>query len=834
MLLSVLSFLRPTSAHIQTRISTASDGTEGLTGSTNAQFSPDGRYVAFTTGNPLVSGDNNDDPDIYLKDLTTGAVTRISTAAGNIQADDSSRNAQFSSDGRFVLFESGATNLVPEDRLGHRDIFLKELSNGAIIRVSVATGDVEANNGSYNAQLSRDGRYVLFESDASNLVANDPDNKESDIFLRDLVTGDVTCLSKAANGDHGSLSSYNARFSPDGRSVVFESNASNLVAGDNNGKADIFLWDVGTRTLERLSIAKDGTQANGDSFNPRFSPDGHAVVFESSATTLGGDINHEGGNTDIFLKDLDTDTVTCISTAKDGTLGNGNSYNARFSPDGRYVVFESDASNLIANDPDNHVTDIFMKDLKTGDVTCLSTAVNGAETNFDSEDAQFSPDGRHVLFQSEAPNLVANDGNGQSDLFLVNLLYKANAAAILDGRFVETTLGVGNASSVSVDWGDDTVTTQTPVAGQLSLHHAYATTGAKGAVVTLVEGALTWNVAHTVDLAAGTIVRNTALADTLTGGQGGDVLTGDAFRNILNGAAGNDRLDGGAGADVLNGGAGDDTYITDGTDLILEAAGGGIDTVVASSSFSLAAFAQVENLTATAGSAGVMLTGNALANTLIGNAGANRLDGGAGGDVMNGGNGDDTYVTDGSDTIVEAAGGGLDTVLASSSFSLAAFAEVENLTAANGAAGVTLTGNALANILTGNAGADRLSGGSGNDRLTGGFGKDNLTGGSGRDVFAFDDRDTSASKSRADTILDFSRRQSDRIDLKAIDANTRKSGDQMFSFIGTKSFSKAGELRVEKTKSATYVYLNTDNDKSAEAVIKIKGALDLQKGWFVL
>jgi Ca2+-binding RTX toxin-like protein len=439
------------------------------------------------------------------------------------------------------------------------------------------------------------------------------------------------------------------------------------------------------------------------------------------------------------------------------------------------------------------------------------------------------------MFESDATNLVAGDTNNKTDIFRIDLLYKANAAAIIEGRFIETTLGVGNASSVSIAWGDGTSSTQAPVAGQVSLNHAYASTGAKNAVVTLVEGALTWNVAHTVDLGTGTMVRNTALADTLSGGAGNDILTGDAFANILNGAGGNDWLDGGAGADVMDGGSGDDTYVADGTDTIVEALGGGTDTVITSSNFSLATFAQVENLTAADGAAGVMLTGNALANTLMGNAGANRLDGGAGADTLNGGAGDDVYVTDAADTVIEAAGGGTDTVLASGYFSLAAFAQVENLMAADGTARLTLTGNSLANILTGNAGVNTLSGGAGNDRLIGGLGQDSLTGGSGKDVFAFDDRETSASRSKADTILDFSRRQSDRIDLSAIDANTRKRGDQKFSFIGDeKSFSKAGEMRFEKTKSATYIYLNTDNDRSAEAVIKIKGALDLQKGWFVL
>lgn len=146
----------------------------------------------------------------------------------------------------------------------------------------------------------------------------------------------------------------------------------------------------------------------------------------------------------------------------------------------------------------------------------------------------------------------------------------------------------------------------------------------------------------------------------------------------------------------------------------------------------------------------------------------------------------------------------------------------------------TIKGGYGNDVLSGVGGNDLLSGGISNDRLIGGLGKDTLTGNTGRDVFVFDDRDTGASKSRADYVTDFSGRQGDKIDLKLVDANSSKRGDQKFSFIGKNAFSKAGEVRYEKTKKETYVYLNTDNDKSAEAVIKLKGSIDLSKSWFVL
>lgn len=192
-------------------------------------------------------------------------------------------------------------------------------------------------------------------------------------------------------------------------------------------------------------------------------------------------------------------------------------------------------------------------------------------------------------------------------------------------------------------------------------------------------------------------------------------------------------------------------------------------------------------------------------------------------DVMKSGNGDDSFNgLDGDDRL--ETGLGNDTLLGGLGN--------DSLDASDGHD--RLSGETGNDSLIGGAGNDVADGGLGNDRLIGGLGKDTLTGGTGRDVFVFDDRETGSSKSKADYITDFSGRNGDRIDLKLVDADTKKRGDQKYSFIGEKAFTKAGQVRYEKTKKETYVYLNTDNDKAAEAVIKLKGAIDLQKGWFVL
>ena len=231
--------------------------------------------------------------------------------------------------------------------------------------------------------------------------------------------------------------------------------------------------------------------------------------------------------------------------------------------------------------------------------------------------------------------------------------------------------------------------------------------------------------------------------NSLNGGAGNDTLIGGGGKDNLNGGAGNDTLDGGDGIDSLTGGAGDDSYIVDSsTDLITEASGEGTDSVNASVSFSLAAIANLENLNLN-GSANINGTGNSLNNLLRGNSGSNSLNGGAGNDTLNGGDGidsltggagNDIYIVDSStDLITEAAGEGTDTVKASISFSLAAIANVENLSL-NGRANINCTGNSLNNLLSGNSGNNSLNGGDGNDTLTGGDGNDSLDSGAGADI----------------------------------------------------------------------------------------------------
>lgn len=329
-----------------------------------------------------------------------------------------------------------------------------------------------------------------------------------------------------------------------------------------------------------------------------------------------------------------------------------------------------------------------------------------------------------------------------------------------------------------------------------------------------------------------------------------DSIWGNGGDDTLRGGTGADSLYGGAGADLLIGGADDDSYFTDGADRLVEQAGGGVDLVLSTVSFTLGA--HLENLRLTAITGDLNGTGNGLANGIVGNGGANRLrglagddtlDGGGGADTLQGGDGDDTYHTDGLDLISEAAGGGRDTVRARVDYTLGA--NLENLVMAATAAVVgtgngldnQITGNVSANTLAGRGGADTIDGLTGDDTIRGGLGADLLTGNLGADTFVYAATGESGGANR-DTLTDFTH-GIDRIDLHLIDANTALGGNQAFAFIGTAAFGHvAGQLRYVVTTvdglSQIRLQADTDGDGLANLVILLDGATLLSQADFVL
>ncbi len=386
------------------RVSVASDGTQGNHQSDSPSISADGRYVAFSSdASNLVSGDTNGARDIFVKDLRTGTTKRISVTSDGTQGNNGSYTPSISADGRYVAFSSDASNLVSGDTNGARDIFVNDLQTGITKRISVASDGIQGNSASYTPSISADGRYVAFSSPASNLVSGDT-NDASDIFVKDLQAGTTKRISVASF-------SYAPSISADGRYVAF-----------SYGARDISVNDLQTGITKPISVASDGTQGNNISLYPSISADGHHVAFSSSASNLvSGDTNRYM-RTRIFVKDLQTGTTQRISVASDGTQGNGNSYRPSISADGRYVAFESNDGNLVSGDT-NSTDDIFVNDLQTGTTKRISVASDGTQGNNGSYTPSISTDGRYVAFSSPASNLVSGDTNGAQDIFVYDRGY---------------------------------------------------------------------------------------------------------------------------------------------------------------------------------------------------------------------------------------------------------------------------------------------------------------------------------------------------------------------------------------------------------------------------
>ncbi len=551
-----------------------------------------------------------------------GAIERVSTKADGTQVSLNSEHASVSHDGRYILFESASDTLVAGDTNSRSDVFRKDMVTGEVVRVSTDAAGAQLGDFSLGSQISADGQFAVFATQDASLVAGDTNNT-FDIFLKNIATDEVTCVSS-----HGAIigngASSNARFSADGASVIFDSVANNLVAFETNNASDVFIFNVASGAITRQSVSINGNEAMGASSGGVLSADGRYLVFASAADNLvTGDTN---GEVDIFRKDFDDGgKVVRVSTGAGETEANGGSTNASITADGRYVVFVSTASNLVAGDT-NGVADVFRKDLVTGAIIRLSASAAGLEGNGPSTFASIGQDGRYVVFSSDASNLTAGDTNGNADVFRVDTTQFSRAGALLEGRIVEMRFGTGSASSLQIAWGDGSTDRVTPAQGSAAFSHTYANAGVKAALVTSQDGDLTWTIPYRIDLSAGQMARDTALFDTVTGAGGNDVLTGDAYGNILVGKGGNDTY-----------------WVDNALDAISEEAGSGTDAVFTSINYRLAA--HVENLTGT-GSVGLMLEGTSFANVIRGTTGHDRLCGRSGKDTLWGGTGRDIFVFD--------------------------------------------------------------------------------------------------------------------------------------------------------------------------------------------
>lgn len=428
----VLLLTSAASAQNTRRVSLTTQGAQGNGLSQGSALSADGSLVAFTSSaNNLVPGDTNGVADVFVRDRRLGTTTRVSVDSSGAQSNGASAvYAQIAGDGRFVTFGSSATNLVPGDTNGKEDIFVHDLSTGHTQRVSVSATGTQGDGPSTFPTISANGRFIAFASDASNLVAGDS-NGTADVFVHDCVTGSVTRVSRSSAGVEANGPTFSPSLSASGRFVAFHGTASNLVIGDVNGASDVFLHDRQTGQTECVSVNPGGTTGNGTSIDwhsPSISENGRFVAFYSLANDLVA--SDAGSVQDIFVRDRQSGTTSLVSVSGSGAQANRHCYYPSISADGRYVAYESGATNLASGWVDNHFHN-FVHDRLLGRTERVSVNSGGLQANNSSFVPVVSADGKHVAYWSRASNLVLGDTNGTDDVFVHDV--RSDFALVITG-----------------------------------------------------------------------------------------------------------------------------------------------------------------------------------------------------------------------------------------------------------------------------------------------------------------------------------------------------------------------------------------------------------------
>lgn len=420
-LIMLMFRISPTFAQsgVTERVSVASSGTEGNSTSDMPAISADGRFIAFASlASDLVPDDTNDASDVFVHDRLTGTTERVSVDNRGRQGDGNSGLVgaagypAISADGRFVAFPSEATNLVRRDTNSTTDVFVHDRFLGTTERVSVSSTGEQSDGFSEGPALSADGRFVAFQSNAFNLVPGD-DNFSDDVFVHDRLTGTTEIVSVNDAGEEGNSLSFRADISDGGRFVVFSSFADNLVPGSQTF-LQVFLRDRVAGTTERVSEDAAGNEGDGTSVLPVVSADGRFVAFQTNAANLIGDGSHESH---ILVKDRQTGAFERASANSAGEAADLLSEQPDITPDGRFVTFFSLATNLVPGDNNNR-RDVFVRDRQTGTVERVSVTTGGEEGNSESMWPKISDDGLVSAFQSNAFNLVPDDNNFSGDVFV--------------------------------------------------------------------------------------------------------------------------------------------------------------------------------------------------------------------------------------------------------------------------------------------------------------------------------------------------------------------------------------------------------------------------------
>ncbi len=404
-------------ARIPVRTTLVDAGGTAASGNTKRPVvSDDGSTVAYDTS---ATAESRSIRDVFVRRVGGSELRLVSSAPDGSSADGPSVAASLSADGLVVAFESYAANLVAGDGNQKRDVFVRE-GTDPVELVSVGLDGQPANGPSGEVDLDSTGRFAAFTSAASNLVPGD-DNDATDVFVRDLRAGVTTRVSETADGTGGDADSRAPAISPDGGFVSFASKAANLVRGDSRAHPDVFLKAVNRGAIRRVSVSSREKPQNA-AVPSKFaqvsdvSRGGRFVVFDSDATNLVA--SDKRGHTDVFLRDTKKGTTRRASVARGEA--NSDSVYPRITPNGRFVTFESFASNLYLTDaegPNSFMFDRVTRFTTLLDVTNSAKPKEPTRASQILQRPSVSADGNLTAFTSYA-DLVASDTNRRADAYL--------------------------------------------------------------------------------------------------------------------------------------------------------------------------------------------------------------------------------------------------------------------------------------------------------------------------------------------------------------------------------------------------------------------------------
>ncbi len=816
----------------------------GTAAGNNISFSPvisdDGNIVLFSSNaTDLTLLDTNNARDVFARNMATNTTTLVSiNRLGTASATGNSFSAGLSADGTVALFTSDATNLVANDTNGLRDVFVRNLAAATPTTTLVSinsAGTASGNGGSSLAQLSADGRVVAFTSTSTNLTTTPDTNGVEDLFVRNLAATTPTTSLVSVNrtgtgsGNAAGTSSNGFAINANGTVVAFSSSASDLVANDSNGVADVFVRTVAATTpvTTLVSVNRNNTgSGNSQSAGPTISADGNLVAFASRASDLVA--NDSNDKVDVFVRNLSMNTTTLVSArSSGGDSANSDSTTSAISANGQAVTFLSTASDLAGNVTGNTIFNVFVRNLTTNATTLASPSATGggnADSGRTSGPPVLSADGSLVAFDSRATNLVTSDLNAANDVFFMSLGGKpaapldVNIAAntVIENAATGTIVGVtafstdpeaatvtysltnnaGGRFAINSSTGVVTVANGGLLDFETATTHSITVQASDGANVSTTQ--FTINVENNPNIPAELVVNLANTVNTITVSRIGTNLLAvrSGATDLIAPVQFNDftalRIVGGSladtvtldaslltflGAFAMEGNAGNDTMIA--------------TTITGTGTFNTQFFGGDGADTARGGAGLDFFVGGNGNDSLVGNAGNDSLDGGADNDALEGGDGDDlisggqgndalngggTTAAPGLDSLLELVDGsltftaagmtgsisGTDTVTGFERATLSGGNSDDSINATLFIGSAILLGSGGNDSLVGGSGADTIRGGMGNDTLVGSTGNDTLEGEVGDDVYAFANAGSSA---EVDTVVELADQGRDLLDF---------------------------------------------------------------------